>query len=203
MRLARGQRKLPGLLIARLKSLYLIGPEIQKEIIPRGCLSKKAKLVLLTVKNNRRRSKWAIRRSPRAPFLTQMRLYGENLGHTPLADIRVGKQNSEVKGHQLFLFPRGIFSDGPIPGKRTSGVFFAFFFGGGGSIPCENKLLKQISKRCREPMDHLCCTNQINASSSSSLKQAGDDAPTGGERAAAIRDLGGAVCSRPHSQACL
>lgn len=41
MRLARGQPKLPGLLIARLKSLYLIGPEIQKEIIPRGCLSKK------------------------------------------------------------------------------------------------------------------------------------------------------------------
>lgn len=40
MRLARGQQKLPGLLIARLKSLYLIGPVIHKEIIQRGCLSK-------------------------------------------------------------------------------------------------------------------------------------------------------------------
>lgn len=55
MRLARGQPELPALLIARLKSLYLIGPETQKEIIPRGCLSEKKnnKLVLLTIKNNR------------------------------------------------------------------------------------------------------------------------------------------------------
>lgn len=41
MRLARSQRKLPGLLIARLKSLYLIGPEIQKGIISTGRSSKK------------------------------------------------------------------------------------------------------------------------------------------------------------------
>lgn len=41
MRLARGQPALPALLIARLKSLYLIAPVIQKGIIPRGCLSKK------------------------------------------------------------------------------------------------------------------------------------------------------------------
>lgn len=39
MRLARGQRELPGLLIARLKSLYLIGPVIHKEMIQRGRLS--------------------------------------------------------------------------------------------------------------------------------------------------------------------
>lgn len=43
MRLERRQPTLPALLIARLKSLYLIGPKIQKEIIPRGCLSKKKK----------------------------------------------------------------------------------------------------------------------------------------------------------------
>lgn len=41
MRLARGQPGLPASLIARLKSLYLIGPEIQKGMITRGCLSGK------------------------------------------------------------------------------------------------------------------------------------------------------------------
>lgn len=40
MCLARGQGKLPALLIARLKSLHLIGPVIHEGIIQRGSLSK-------------------------------------------------------------------------------------------------------------------------------------------------------------------
>lgn len=40
MCLAQGQGKLPALLIARLKSLLLIGPVIHKGIIQRGSLSK-------------------------------------------------------------------------------------------------------------------------------------------------------------------
>lgn len=101
MRLARGQPKLPGLLIARLKSLYLIGPEIQKEILPRGRLSKKKKLklVLLTIKNNRDVAANGPSEGPEGPPSR----HGENLP-PPLSDIRViGKQNcdsSEVEGHR-------------------------------------------------------------------------------------------------------
>lgn len=40
MCLAQGQGKLPALLIARLKSLHLIGPVIHEGIIQRGSLSK-------------------------------------------------------------------------------------------------------------------------------------------------------------------
>lgn len=66
MRLARGQRELPGLLIARLKSLYLIGPVIHKEMIQRGCLSETQIGSFDYQKQQGRRDKRAMRR-PEAP----------------------------------------------------------------------------------------------------------------------------------------
>lgn len=81
MRLAQGQRELPGLLIARLKSLYLIGPVIHKEIIQRDCLSETEIGSFDYQKQQGHRNKGAIRRPRRAPFLTQITLYTENIGY--------------------------------------------------------------------------------------------------------------------------
>lgn len=76
MCLARGQGKLPALLIARLKSLHLIGPVIHEGIIQRGSLSKtQIDSFWLSKKQQGPRNKWALRKTAKQPLVLCLELY--------------------------------------------------------------------------------------------------------------------------------